>query len=87
MERRETEDRRQVHMFVAQERRDGPYERRGDATRRRERKQEREKIERIRAFKEKKKASLPVTPVMTKKRWVYLGLALLVIVVAVFLIK
>jgi len=87
MERRKAENRRQVHVFVSDDRRDGPYERRDDETRRREREQERKKIERIRAFKEQDNAPLSATPMMTKKRWVYIGLALLVFVVAVMLLQ
>lgn len=87
MERRKTDGRRQVHMFVSDDRRDGPYERRDDGTRRREREREREKIERIRVFREKDNAPLPATPMITPKRLVYIGLALLVFVVAVLLIK
>ena len=86
MERRKTEDRRQVHAFVADDRREGPYERRDDDARRWEREQERAKIERIRAFKEKDKSSPSASPMITTKRLVYIGLALLVIAVAVFLI-
>ena len=86
MERRKTEDRRQVHVFVSDDRRDGPYERRDDEARRLEREREREKIKRIRAFKEKDKAPPSVAPMITKKRLVYIGLALLVIAVAVFMI-
>ena len=52
MERRKTEDRRQFHVFVADDQREGPYERRDDDARRWEREQEKAKIERIRAFKE-----------------------------------
>ena len=87
MERRKTDDRRQVHMFVSDDRRDGPYERRDDETRRREREREREKIERIRSFKEKDNVPPPATPIITPKRLVYIGLALLVFVVAVMLLQ
>lgn len=86
MERRKTEDRRHVHAFVADDRRDGPYERRDKDARRWEREQERAKIERIRAFKGKDKTSPSASPMVATKRWVYIGLALLVIAVAVFMI-
>ena len=43
MEREKTDGRRQVHMFVSDDRRDGPYERRDDGARRRERERERKK--------------------------------------------
>jgi cell division protein FtsN len=87
MERRRTDDRRQVHMFVSDDRRDGPYERRDDEIRRREREREREKIESIRSFKEKEHVPPPATPMITPKRLIYFGLALLVVVVAVMLLQ
>ncbi|MCB2148818.1 MAG: hypothetical protein KQI81_20225 [Deltaproteobacteria bacterium] len=87
MERRKTEDRRQVHVFVADDRRDGPYERRNDDARRWEREQERAKIARIRAFKEKNKASPSTSPMIPKKQLVYIGLALLVIAVVIILLQ
>lgn len=87
MERRTTATRRQEHLFVADDRRKGPYDRRGDDARRLERVREREKIERIRAFKTKGKAVPPDTLTITKKQLVYVGLALLVIVVAVVLLR
>ena len=86
MERRKTEDRRQVHAFVADDRRDGPYERRDDDARRWEREQERAKIERIRAFKEKDKSSPSASQMITTKRLVYIGLALLVIAAVIMLL-
>ena len=87
MERRKTDGRRQVHMFVSDDRRDGPYERRDDVTRRRERERERQKIESIRSFKEKNNVPSPATPMITPKRLIYIGLALLVVVVAVMLLQ
>jgi len=86
MERRKTQDRRQVHVFVSDDRREGPYERRDDDARRRERELERKKIERIRAFKEKDNVPPAVEPMITQKRLVYIGLALLVVAAAVFLL-
>jgi hypothetical protein len=85
MERRMTADRRLIHVFVADERRSGPYNRRGAETRHRERDAEKEKIERIRAFKKQSHPSRSATPLITKKRLIYLSLALLLIVVALFL--
>ena len=82
MERRRAENRRQVHLYVADDRRSGPFDRRGDDIRRRERMQEREKIERIRAFKDRDKSSPSDTPTTTKKQLVVAGLVLLVIVAA-----
>jgi hypothetical protein len=87
MERRKTENRRQVHLYVADDRRTGPFDRRGDDIRRRERMQEREKIERIRAFKEKDTSTPTDTPTMTKKRLVFACLVLLVIVAALMLLQ
>ncbi|MEE4112013.1 MAG: hypothetical protein V2I40_04310 [Desulfobacteraceae bacterium] len=87
MERRKAEARRQVHVFVSDDRRDGPYERRGDETRRRERERERKKIERIRSFKEKDKAHAPVAPMMTGKGLTVVGIVLLVLVATWFLIQ
>jgi hypothetical protein len=84
MERRTTETRRQDHVFVADERRQGPHDRRGDEARRRERERERKKIESIRAFKEKDKSPSPSAPMITNKRLMYLGVILLVLVVGVF---
>ncbi len=85
MERRKTDKRRQVHMFVSDDRRDGPYERRDDEARRREREREREKIDKIRAFREKDNVPLSATPMITKNRLVYIGLALLVVVAVMLL--
>lgn len=87
MERRKTENRRQVHLYVADDRRTGPFDRRGDDVRRRERMQEREKIERIRAFKDRDRSSPPDSPTMTKKRLVFAGLVLLLIVAALMLLQ
>ena len=83
MERRKGEDRRQVHVFVSEDRRDGPFERRDDETRERER----EKIERIRAYKQKDKAPLPTRPMITKKRMIVVGIVLLAWVAAMLLVK
>jgi hypothetical protein len=87
MERRAAEIRRQDHLFVADERREGPHDRRGDEARRRERMREQEKIEKIRAFKARDKPSPSDTLMINKKRLVFLGLALLVIVVALILLQ
>ena len=87
MERRQAEARRQVHVFVSKDRRDGPYERREGEARRRERERERKKIESIRAFKEKDKAPAPAAPMITQKRLIYVGMVVLVLVVALFLIQ
>ncbi len=87
MERRTTEVRRQDHAFVADERRDGPYDRREDEARHRERRQEIKKIERIRAFKAKDKDHQSAAPLITKKRLMVVGMVVLVLLVALFLIQ
>jgi hypothetical protein len=87
MERRKAEDRRQVHVFVSNDRRDGPYERRDGEARRRERERERKKIESIRAFREKDNAPAPAIPMITKKRLMVGGVVVMVLLVALFLIK
>ncbi|BBO69188.1 hypothetical protein DSCA_31180 [Desulfosarcina alkanivorans] len=89
MERRKTETRRQDHLFVADDRRGGPYDRRGDAARRRERMKEKEKIERIRAFKAKdrQKPSASGTPMVTRKRLMAAGLILLVVIITLILLR
>lgn len=87
MERRKAEDRRQVHVFVSDDRRDGPHERRDDEARRLERERERKKIERIRAFKEKDNAPLPAAPMITRKRLMVVGVVVLVLLAALFLFQ
>lgn len=87
MERRKTAERRESHLFVAAERREGPYDRRGAENRFLEREREREKVERIRAFKERDQSASGATPLFTKKRLVYLGLILIVVVAVLFLIN
>lgn len=85
MERRQTAERRKIHMFVSEERRTGPHERRGADARRRESAREREKIARIRAFKEKDKVSVPARPLITRKRLLFVGLGLLIIIGILFI--
>jgi len=87
MERRKAEERRQAHVFVADDRREGPHERRADEARRRERERERKKIERIRAFKQQDNVPSPAAAMLTKKRLIYLACVFLILVVAVLLIK
>ena len=86
MERRKIAKRRAVHLFVADERRKGPFDRRGVETRFLEREREREKIERIRAFKQRDQTISKDTPLFTKKRLVYLGLIVIIVVAVLFLI-
>ena len=86
MERRQTAQRRQVHLFVADERRVGPHDRRKANLRLVDLERERAKIERIRAFKEKDQAEPTGTSLFSKNRLVYLGLVLAVVLVALFLI-
>jgi hypothetical protein len=81
MERRKTADRRQEHSFGSEDRRSGPFDRRQDSHLRRDILEEREKIERIRAFKARdRSASSESSPLFTKKRLVWMGLAILVLV-------
>ena len=88
MERRKSTDRRQEHLFVSEDRRSGPFDRRDKGHRRREIKEEREKIERIRAFKAKDRAASSASPpLFTKKRLVWMGLAILVLVVVLYLFR
>ncbi|WP_155323849.1 hypothetical protein [Desulfosarcina ovata] len=81
MERRIGIDRRQVHMFVANERRIGPYDRRGADTRRQERAQQIKKIDTIRSYKEKTRSASGVSPAFSSRRMVYVGVILLIILV------
>ena len=85
MERRQGADRRQMHVFVSEDRRTGPFDRRGAAGRQHERMQEKQAIERIRAYKEKDKADRKTAPRLTRKQVTYLSLALLIILVIVIL--
>ena len=87
MEKRKMDDRRQEHLFVSNDRRTGPYDRRSPALGREEIQAEREKIERIRAFKAKDRASSADQPLFTPKRLIFLGLALLVLVAILFVMN
>lgn len=88
MERRKIADRRQKHIFVSEDRRSGPFDRRDKNHRRLEIEEEREKIERIRAFKAKDRAASSASPpLFTKKRLTWMGLALLALVVVFYLIR
>lgn len=88
MERRKTADRRQEHIFVSADRRSGPFDRRQKSHRHRDIEQEREKIERIRAFKARDRAASSASPpLFTRKRLVRMGLALLALVVVLYLFR
>ena len=88
MERRQTAERRQEHIFVSDDRRSGPFDRRQKSHRRRDIEEEREKIERIRAFKARDRAaSSESPPLFTKKRLVWMGLAILGLVVVLYLFR
>jgi len=87
MERRKMPDRRRVHVFVSQDRRTGPYDRRGASSRLRERAQEMEKIKRIQSFKEKDKIAAPAAFGLDKKRIIFLVLAALILIVALISLK
>ncbi|MFO7715519.1 hypothetical protein [Desulfosarcina sp.] len=82
-----TADRRLIHVFVSDERRSGPHERRGAEIRHLESMRERQKIERIRAFKQKGQSAQPATPMVTKKRLTYLCLGLLLLIAAALLLN
>ena len=85
MEKRRSPDRRQEHMFVSKDRRVGPFDRRDSTDRREEILSEREKIERIRAFKAKDQAVSSQAPLFTKKRLILLGAALLLLIAVLYL--
>ena len=85
MEKRKVADRRQDHMFVSDDRRTGPYDRRSPVVRREEIEAEQEKIERIRAFKAKDQAASSAAPLFTTKRLILLGAAALALIVVLFL--
>lgn len=86
MERRKIPDRRKVHMFFSDERRAGPFDRRNADAKRRERAEEMQKIKEIRKFKEK--AAIPATPAATpklnQKQLIAVGLALVLLAIALF---
>ncbi|HSO17927.1 MAG TPA: hypothetical protein VLT88_00630 [Desulfosarcina sp.] len=87
MERRTTDDRRQDHLYVADERRAGPYDRRNADARLQQREAERAKIERIRSFKQKDRNAAHATPLLTKKRLLILTGVLLAAVGMLLLIR
>lgn len=74
-------------MFVSDERRTGPFDRRGADTRRLEREREIRKIEEIRSYKAKNSAPPPAEPLLNRKRLTFLGLALVLIVIAVLMVS
>ncbi len=88
MERRQTAERRQVHLFVAEDRRKGPYDRRRANLRLVDLEKERAKIERIRAYREKDKDKPESTkaPLFSTNRLIYLGLVLVIVLAVLFLI-
>lgn len=88
MDRRKLPDRRKVHVFVANERRTGPSDRRNADARRRERAEEREKINQIRRFKDKDTVhAIPAAASQSRRRQlVIVGVALLLLVVIVLYI-
>lgn len=82
MERRVTADRRQAHLFVANDRRTGPFDRRETDSRRREWATQQAKIARIRTYKQKSRPSSPDQPLFTTKRLVMIGAAGLILILA-----
>lgn len=87
MERRKIPDRRKVHLFISEERRTGPFDRRNADVRRRERAEELKKIQDIRRFRERD----PVSPTPAgadypgRKKLVAVGVALLLLAIAFFM--
>jgi hypothetical protein len=88
MERRQTAERRQVHLFVAEDRREGPHDRRKAHLKLVDLEQERAKIERIRAFKakDKNKTESTKSPLFSTNRLIYLGVVLVIVLAALLLI-
>jgi hypothetical protein len=68
-------------MFVSNERRTGPFDRRGADMRHRERQMELRKIKQLRRYKERDRATPSAEPLLNKKRLTLLGLALVLIVI------
>ncbi len=87
MERRQIANRRQEHLFVSNDRRTGPYDRRKPRSRRAEIEAEREKIARIQAYKAKDKAVDATQPLFTTKRLVVVGITLLVLIAILFILN
>ena len=87
MERRKSADRRQDHVFVSNDRRTGPFDRRSSKSRREEIAAERAKIARIQAYKAKDKAADSAQPLFTPRRMAFLGLALLILVAMLFFLN
>lgn len=88
MERRKLADRRRMHVFVSDERRTGPFDRRNADARRRDRAEEMKKISEIRKFKEEE-ASRPVPASATtprRKQLLVLGIVVLLLAIALFFI-
>ena len=74
-------------MFVSNERRTGPFDRRGAAMRHREREMEIRKIKQLRRYKEKDRATPSAEPLLTRKRLTLLGLALVLIVIMALMVS
>ena len=87
MEKRQSVDRRQEHLFVSDDRRSGPYDRRRPPSRREEIEAEKEKIARIQAFKAMKTTADTSQPLFTPKRLALLGLALVLLLAMLFFLN
>jgi len=75
-------------MFVSEDRRSGPFDRRDKNHRLRDIEEEREKIERIRAFKARDRAASSASPpLFTKKRLTWMSLAILALVMVLYLFR
>ena len=87
MEKRKSTDRRKAHLFVSNDRRTGPFDRRSSKSRHEEIESEKEKIARIRAYKAKDKAASSAPSLFTPKRLVFLGVALLILFMLLFFLN
>ena len=83
MERRAIADRRQVHMFFANDRRTGPHDRRGADIRREQRAKEIKKIKALMAYKEKEQDAPAKSSTLTRKRIAYIGVVLAIVVIVI----
>ena len=83
MERRKSPDRRKMHVFFSDERRLGPFDRRDAAERLEQRKREMEKIEKIKAYRQRDAAANTPSPTQGTGRFKWAVVLGLVVVLAV----
>ena len=82
MERRRIADRRKMHLFVAEERRTGPHDRRGAHKKRQAWQREREKVEKIKDYRTTPRRTAHSAPRrITNLQFFIVGLALILLVV------